>query len=284
MENSKVWFVTGASKGLGFTFVQKLLKEGYRVAATSRTSEDLIKEFWNIPPEVFLPLTVDLKSDEDVGFAVENTIKLFGRIDVVVNNAGFGLAGALEEISDREARENFNINVFGSLNVIRKIMPQLRKQKSGHIFNISSIGGFNGNYPGWGIYCATKFAVHGFTESLAAEARPFGISATVVSLGYFRTNFLTADSLNVPKQQLSAYQKVRDSQTAHQNDINGNQPGDPEKAVEAMIRVANQPDPPIHLFLGQDAYDLACAKISAISHELEEWKTLTISTGYEQGH
>lgn len=278
MDNQKVWLVTGASKGLGLTLVKQLLNKGYKVAATSRSIHDLNNAVGTF--ESFLPLAVSITDEKSVSDAINQTIGRFGRIDVVVNNAGYGLTGSLEELSDQEARANFDINVFGSLNVIRAAMPHLRQQRSGHIFNISSIGGFTGNFPGFGIYCATKFAVQGFTESLAAEAKAFGIKATVVSPGYFRTNFLAPDSLNVPKNEIQDYKDVRDIQAAHQNDINGNQAGDPEKGVAAIITIAESAEAPLHLFLGQDAYDLAYQKMDAVKQDMESWKELGTSTGF----
>jgi NAD(P)-dependent dehydrogenase (short-subunit alcohol dehydrogenase family) len=163
----RTWFVTGASKGLGLTMVKKLLAAGYNVAATSRN----LKELQRIVGENtsnFLPLGVNLVDENSVGKAIDETVRQFGSIDIIANNAGYGLAGSLEELSDAEARANFDVNVFGSLNVIRKALPYLRKQRSGHIFNIASVAGFTGAFPGFGIYCATKFAVHGFSESLSA--------------------------------------------------------------------------------------------------------------------
>ncbi|HMF73028.1 MAG TPA: SDR family oxidoreductase, partial [Flavitalea sp.] len=177
---NKVWFITGASKGLGLSLVKKLLQKGYRVAATSRNVKELQREVDGTPDQ-FLALNVDLTNESSVKAAIDETVQHFGNIDVVVNNAGYGIVGSLEELSDEEARENFNINVFGSLNVIRKSMPYLRSQGSGHIFNISSIGGFNGVFPGFGLYTASKFAVHGFSESLVAEVKPFGVKVTIVS-------------------------------------------------------------------------------------------------------
>lgn len=278
METQKVWFVTGASKGLGLTMVKQLLNKGYKVAATSRNVADLNKEVGESAD--FLPLAVNVSDEKSVFEGIAQTISKFGRIDVVVNNAGYGLVGGLEELSDEEARANFDVNVFGSLNVIRAAMPHLREQGTGHIFNISSIGGFTGNFPGFGIYCATKFAVAGFTESLATEAKAFGVKATVVYPGYFRTNFLNPDSLSVPKNEIQDYKAVRDVQAAHQNDINGNQAGDPEKGVAAIITVAEAVDAPLHLFLGQDAFDLAYQKMDAVKTELESWKELITSTGF----
>lgn len=279
MKDKKVWLVTGASKGLGLALVKQLLNNGFKVAATSRNLSDL-KKAVNYDGDFFLPLAVNLTSEESVADAVEKTIGTFGQLDVVVNNAGYGMTGALEELSDAEARSNFDINVFGSLNIIRKVMPQLRKQGSGHILNISSIGGFNGMFPGFGIYCATKFAVHGFTEALATEIKPFGIHATVVSPGYFRTDFLTADSLSIPQNPIAAYQAVREVEDVHQQNINGNQPGDPDKAAAAIIAITETQNPPLHLFLGQDAFDMAHVKMDVVKKDLEDWKELTTSTGF----
>ncbi|WP_374948326.1 SDR family NAD(P)-dependent oxidoreductase [Mucilaginibacter sp.] len=278
MKNEKVWFVTGASKGLGLTLVKELLANGYKVAATSRNINDLNAAVGT--SEDFLPLAVSLTDEGSVTAAINQTIEKFGRVDVVINNAGYGMLGSLEELTDAEARANFDVNVFGSLNIIRAAMPYLRGQGSGHIFNISSIGGFTGNYPGFGIYCATKFAVAGFTESLAAEAKDFGVKATVVYPGYFRTSFLEPDSLSVPQNEIEAYKTVRDVQAAHQNDINGNQAGDPVKAAQVMIKVAESADAPVHLFLGEDAYGLAQQKMDIISQDLAGWKALGTSTGF----
>lgn len=279
MNAANVWFVTGASQGLGLLLTQKLIQEGYRVAATSRKLDTLVKEIGPASDQ-FLPVQVSLTEPSSVQQAVAQTITTFGRIDVVVNNAGYGQFGTLEELSDEEARKNFDINVFGSLNVIREVMPHLRNQQSGHIFNIASIGGYTANFAGWGIYCATKFAVAGFTESLAAEAKSFGIHATVVYPGYFRTNFLTQESMATPARRIEAYAEAQASLSAHREDINGNQPGDPAKAVAALITVATTPTPPLHLFLGSDAYGMMQEKMAAVQADVEAWKDLTLSTDF----
>ena len=278
--NQKVWFITGASKGLGLSLVKQLLEEGKKVAATSRSISDLQNAIGE--HENFLPLAMNLKDEANVGEAVDQTVNHFGNIDVVVNNAGYGLVGAIEELTDEESKENFEVNVYGTLNVIRKVLPYLREQKSGHIFNISSIGGFTGAFPGFGIYCATKFAVQGLTESLATEVKDFGIKATVVFPGYFRTNFLNQSSLSTPKVQLAEYESVRNVQKAHEEEINGNQPGDPVKAAKAMIAIAEREQPLVHFFLGQDAYDLAYAKMKTVKTDLEDTKELSISTGFSK--
>jgi NAD(P)-dependent dehydrogenase (short-subunit alcohol dehydrogenase family) len=277
---NKVWFVTGASKGLGLALVKKLLSQGYRVAATSRNLQELQKAAGSAS-DVFLPLAVDVKNETSVEKGIKATVDHFGSIDVVVNNAGYGLAGSLEELSDEEVRQNFDINVFGVLNVIRKVLPYMRGQKSGHIFNIASIGGFTGTFPGFGSYTATKFAMHGFSESLSTEVKPFNIKVTIVSPGYFRTEFLDA-SLNTPKNEIADYALVREVQSLHQNDYNHNQIGDPDKAAQVMIEVAEQKEPPLHLFLGKDAYQFADAKIKAIQQDMNTVRELATSTDFDQ--
>jgi NAD(P)-dependent dehydrogenase (short-subunit alcohol dehydrogenase family) len=277
--HKKIWFVTGASKGLGLLLVQQLLAQGYAVAATSRNADDLRRAVGSAS-DSFLPLQVNLADEASVAQAIQATIATFGRLDVLVNNAGYGLIGSLEELSDAETRQNFNINVFGLLNVLRQATPQLRAQQSGLVFNISSIGGFAGNFPGFGVYCATKFAVVGLTESYAAEVARFGINATVVLPGYFRTEFLSAGSVGTPRNPIAAYQEVRDTQAAHQEQINGQQPGDPAKAVALLIKVSEAAEPPRFLFLGTDAYQAAGQKISAVQHDMQQWQALATATDF----
>ena len=279
MSTKKVWFVTGASKGLGLTLVKKLIAEGYFVAATSRNISELQKVI-SAENSDFLPLEVDLVNENSVSEAISKTVEKFGKLDVIVNNAGYGQLGTLEELTDKESRQNFDTNVFGSLNVIRKSMPYLRAQKSGLVINIASIGGLTGDFPGWGIYCATKFAVVGFTEGLAAEAKEFGVNATVVYPGYFRTEFLTGGSLRTPENEIDAYTMTRQIQKAHEQDINGNQPGDPEKAAVALVELAAMENPPVHLVLGSDAFQMANNKLSTLQNEISDFKTLSISTDY----
>lgn len=279
MGNNKVWFITGASKGLGLELAKKLLAEGFKVAATSRNEASLIAVLGNTS-ENFLPLEMDLVDEKSVKNAIDKTVNHFKTIDVLVNNAGYGLLGALEELTDAEARKNFEVNVFGLLNVIRHTMPILRTNQSGHIFNISSVGGYYGEFPGWGIYCSTKFAVAGLTESLAAEIRPFGVHATIVYPGYFRTDFLKDSSLLLPQNPIAEYKEVRQSQSAHKEDINENQPGDPVKLAEALIKASKDQNPPLHLFLGEDAFNMANQKIASVQAELEQWKLVSVSTSF----
>ena len=282
MENQttqKVWFITGASKGFGLEFIKQLLAKGDAVAATSRNLQQL-KDAANTDNANFLPLEVNLIDEQSVANAITETIAKFGKIDYVVNNAGYGIAGSLEELSDKEARQNFDVNVFGSLNVIRQVMPHLRKQQSGHIFNFSSVAGITGGFPGFGIYCATKFAVVGFTETLATEGKPFGIKATVVLPGYFRTNFLESDSLATSAKQMEEYKEVRDILTIHQDQINGKQQGDPVKGVAEIIKVAGIENAPLYLFLGSDALKMAQDKNTALHNEVEAWKEVSKATDF----
>ena len=280
IENKKVWFVTGASKGLGLILAKKLLGEGFRVAATSRNAEALIEAVGE-KSENFLPLEMDLLNEVSVREAIQKTVNVYGEINVVVNNAGYGQLGTLEEMSDREVRQNFDVNVFGVLNVIRSVLPLLRAQRSGHVFNISSIGGYTANFGGWGSYCATKFAVAALTESLAAEAKAFGVNAILVYPGYFRTDFLSKDSMSLPANPIAEYSEARQSIDLHENEINGNQPGDPEKLAAVLIKVAGEANPPLHLFLGQDAYNLAEAKISAVQKDMKDWRETATSTDFD---
>lgn len=277
METKKVWFVTGASKGLGFELVKKLLSNGYKVAATSRTVTSLTDAFGEVS-ENFLPLSMNITDNNDVQSVLAKTVDHFGNVDVIVNNAGYGQLGTLEELSDAEARANFDVNVFGTLNVIRNAMPYLREQKSGNIFNISSVGGYYGGFPGWGVYCSTKFAVAGFTEALAEEAKDFGIHATVVYPAYFRTDFLTKDSVKTPENSIEAYEAARNSEKSHLDEINGNQPNDPEKAADVLIQISKEENPPVHLLLGVGAPEFLNNKIEAITKDAKDWESLTLST------
>lgn len=278
MSTKKVWFVTGASKGLGLTLVKTLLQNGYRVAATSRTADVFKSEV--ALSRSFLPLQADVTDEKSVQVAIGKTIETFGAIDVVVNNAGYGQLGTIEESTDDEARENFNANVFGVLNVVRNVMPHFRERRSGHVINISSIAGFLGAFPGWGIYNATKFAVAGLTEALFAEVKSMGVNATIVYPGYFKTNFLLKGSLRFAANPISDYKEARELDKAHIEKIPGNQPGDPEKAALAFIKLAESQTPPLHFFMGSDALGMANSKIEILKNELSMNEVLSKSTDF----
>lgn len=278
MDTKKVWFVTGASKGLGLSLVKRLLMEGYTVAATSRTIESLEKEVGT--SATFLPLEVNVTDEKSVSDAISKTLETFGTIDVVVNNAGYGQLGTLEELSDMEARQNFDTNVFGLLNVMRNVMPHLRNKRSGHIINISSIAGFLGAFPGWGIYNATKFAVAGLTEAFSAEASSLGVKTTIVYPGYFKTNFLLQGSLRLAENPIAEYKEARDLEVIHDTRIVGNQPGDPEKAALAFIQLVENENPPLHFFMGSDSFGMANTKIELLQNALSANEALSKSTDY----
>ncbi|MBE9463392.1 oxidoreductase [Dyadobacter subterraneus] len=278
MDSQKTWFVTGASKGLGLSLVKQLLEAGQNVAATSRNIEELTKAV-NSSGDSFLPISVDLANEKSVADALEKTNAQFGSIDVVINNAGYGIGGSIEELTDEETRLSFDVNVFAMLNVIRKALPYLRKQKSGHIINISSIAGIAPG-TGWSIYAATKYAVIGLSEVLADDVKSFGIKVTVVAPGAFRTSFLTPESLVMTSNPIEEYQAVRDSHAKYLN-MDGNQAGDPEKAAAAMIQIVSEQNPPLYLLLGKDAYERAFKKMEVLTQEYEKWEDLTKSTGFE---
>ncbi|GGM96927.1 short-chain dehydrogenase/reductase [Dyadobacter beijingensis] len=279
MDTKQVWLVTGASKGLGLALVKQLLAGGYQVAATSRDAQALREEA-GFNGDAFLPLQVELDNDGAVRNAIGEVTSRFGTIDVVVNNAGYGQLGTLEELSDEEARTNFEVNVFGTLNVIRHVMPVFREQKSGAFFNISSIAGFMGTFPGWGIYNATKFAVAGLTEALSAETKSMGVSATIVYPGYFKTNFLLQGSLRTAAHPIAAYTEARELEVVHNEQIIGNQPGDPEKGAAALIQVAGMAQKPLHLFLGSDSFGMAHTQIEMLQNDLKAFESVSKSTDF----
>jgi NAD(P)-dependent dehydrogenase (short-subunit alcohol dehydrogenase family) len=278
MNTAKVWYVTGASQGLGLSLVKQLLAAGYRVAATSRSASDLQKAAGLNDPSRFLPLKVDLTSADAIRQSIEQTVAAFGTVDVIVNNAGYGMEGTVEELDEKSMRAIFEINVFATINVTRYVLPYLRRQRSGHIINISSVAGFVGA-PGWAIYSATKAAVIAFSEVLALDLQELGIKVTTVGPSGFRTGFLTKDSLVSTESQIADYRAVartRDRYAA----MNGKQDGDPEKAAALFIQLAENPAPPLHLWLGANAIDRAGEKIESMSQELKKWKDLSVSADY----
>jgi NAD(P)-dependent dehydrogenase (short-subunit alcohol dehydrogenase family) len=268
-----VWFITGASKGFGLTFVKQLLAKGDKVAATSRNAADITKQVGDATN--LLALTVDLTNEESVQSAIAQTHATFGRLDIIVNNAGYFIAGSIEELSDLEFRQTMDVNVFGTINVIRAAMPHLREQGSGHIINFSSTAGYKG-YPCAASYNAAKFAIIGLSEALAEEVKPFGVKVTAVAPGYFRTNFLSEGSLMVAKNLIPAYNTSALEKAMV--DMNGNQAGDPEKLVAALISLSTHDNPPVHLLMGPDAYHSITDKRREDALEFEAWKEVTMST------
>jgi NAD(P)-dependent dehydrogenase (short-subunit alcohol dehydrogenase family) len=273
----KTWFITGASKGLGLALVKQLLAAGQKVAATSRNTNELTTAVGTTSPN-FLPLQVNLADDASVKQAIALTVSTFSTIDVLINNAGYGIGGSLEELTDSEIHTAFDVNVFGTINTIRHTLPYMRQQQSGHIINIASIAGFAAA-TGWAAYGATKFAVFGLTEVLADDVKAFGIKATVVAPGAFRTRFLTGESLALPLNPIAEYADIRASHERYLK-MDGQQAGDPEKAAAVMVATGFNPNPPLHLFLGSDAYKRALAKIESLTAEIESLKETTRSTDY----
>ncbi|HEX9514086.1 MAG TPA: SDR family NAD(P)-dependent oxidoreductase [Puia sp.] len=280
MNNSKVWYVTGASQGLGLTLIKKLLDHGYRVAATSRDARTLSQAVGLIDKDRFLPLAVDLNNLDSIDESIRQTLAAFGRIDVVVNNAGYGMAGTVEEIAEEDIRNIFNVNVLATIDVVKSVLPVMRSQKSGYIINIGSVAGFVGA-PGWSVYSATKAAVAAFSEVIALDVKEFGIKVTVVEPSGFRTGFLTKNSLALTTTKIEGYEAVRNAQDRYLS-MNGQQAGDPDRAAEIFMELAESPEPPMHLFLGNDAYNRASEKLAALLAELEQWKSTTTGADFKE--
>lgn len=274
---TKVWFITGASRGFGFEIAKAALANGDKVVATVRSQpEKLASELNN---DNLYVLLLDVTSEAQVQHAVQKAAIHFGRIDVLVNNAGFGLLGAIEEASDQEVRSSFETNVFGLLHVTRTALPYLRSQRSGHIINLSSVVGLTST-SGWGIYAATKFAVEGITEALAAELKPLGVSVTAVEPGFFRTNFLDGSSLANTQKVIEDYKDTAGYMRAASSQLNYNQPGDPIKLAAAIIKLASSSNPPVHLPLGNDTLFYFNQKMEKLNKEIMEWREVTTGTDH----
>ena len=270
-----VWFITGTSQGFGKELVHAALARGDFVIATSRTPEKILADC----PEGkdrLLSLSLDLRDPAQIHTVVQQAIHRFGRIDVLVNNAGYGLLGAIEEVSEEEVANIYEINVFGLLRLTRALLPYLRKQRSGHIINISSIVGLVG-CPGGGLYSSTKFAVAGLSESLAMEVEPLGIHVTIVEPGPFRTDFL-GTSLVVTNKSIPDYEKTSLRTYAAEN--HGRQAGDPSLAAKAIIQTVLSEKPPLHLLLGTSAYERAHKKLEDLRNDFSNWQKVSLSCDF----
>jgi NAD(P)-dependent dehydrogenase (short-subunit alcohol dehydrogenase family) len=279
MNTSKVWYVTGASQGLGLTLVKKLLDHGYRVAASSRDAHTLSQAVGLIDKERFLPLAVDLNNVDCIDESIQQTLASFGRIDVVVNNAGYGMAGTIEDTAEQDIRNIFNVNLLATINVVKRVLPVMRSQRSGYIINVGSVAGFVGA-PGWSVYSATKAAVAAFSEVIALDVKEFGIKVTVVEPSGFRTGFLTKNSLALIRTKIEGYEAVKQAQDRYLSS-DGKQAGDPDRAAEIFMELAESAQPPMHLFLGNDAYNRASKKLTEMSGELEQWKSITVGADFK---
>lgn len=273
----RVWFVTGASRGIGALIAEAALNDGNAVVAAGRHVQAIVERLGE--SERLLPVALDVTREDQARAAVQAALDKFGRIDVLVNNAGFGLVGAVEESGDKEIRRMYDTNVFGLLNVTRAVLPTLRANRSGHVINISSIGGYRAA-AGFGVYSSTKFAVEGITEALHAELRPLGIHATVVEPGYFRTDFLDASSLVVAPDVIDDYDETSGAVRRKAVQMNHNQPGDPAKLALAMIALVDATNPPLRLPLGTDTLAAIAAKNAYVTQEMEAWKALSASTDF----
>ncbi|EFA81816.1 hypothetical protein PPL_05048 [Heterostelium album PN500] len=277
----RIWYITGISQGLGLTLVRECLLNGDKVVGTTRNPDvQELKDIASEHSESFMVLKVDLTNEDAVKDSIDQTIKRFGGIDVVVNNAGYGLLGSLEELKPEEIRTHFEVNLFAVINVLRHAVGHLRQQPAtgGNIINISSIVGFNSSLPGNVSYAATKYALGGLSEALAKEMEPFNVKVTIVYPGCFRTNFF-AGSYRVASEPIECYKTKETEQECLASQ--GKQRGDPEKAAKVIYQLTRIPEgtpTPLHLFLGPDANEMAQQKIDILQHDLNQWKSITDST------
>ncbi|AJX12417.1 short-chain dehydrogenase [Burkholderia ubonensis] len=273
----RVWFITGASRGIGALIAEAALADGNAVVAAGRRVPAIVERLGD--SVALLPVELDVTDEAQAKAAVQAAVEKFGRVDVLVNNAGFGLLGAVEESADKDVRRMYDTNVFGLLNVTRAVLPTMRANRSGHVINISSIGGYRAA-AGFGVYSSTKFAVEGITEALHAELKPLGVHATVVEPGYFRTDFLDASSLVVAPDVIDDYDETSGAVRRKAVQLNRNQPGDPAKLAAAMIALVDAPNPPLRLPLGTDTLAAIAAKNAYVAQETETWKALSTSTDF----
>ena len=274
---NKVWFITGCSTGFGRELAQLVLKAGQQVVVTARKISD-INDIVAPYPTTALALPLDVTKPTDIESSVKEVKKKFGRIDVLVNNAGIGYFGAIEESEDEEIRRMFEINFFGLANMTKAVLPLMRAQRSGHIINIASIAGLVG-YPAVGYSNATKFAVDGFSESLSKEVAPLGIKVTIISLSGFRTDW-AGRSANTSKIVIDDYAATAGSNKDSIRGYSGSQPGDPMRAAQAIMKVVDAPNPPYRLLLGKGALKSARAKLDLLKKDFDTWEEITVWTDH----
>ncbi len=273
---AKVWMVTGASRGIGAEIAKAAVAAGDKLIATARDARSFDRFKGN---DNVIAVAIDVTDEAQVVEGVREGLSRFGRIDVLVNNAGFGLLGAIEETPAESVEHIYRTNVFGLLNVIRAVLPGMRRQRSGRIINLSSLGGFRAS-AGWGVYCSTKFAVEGITEALHDELAPLGIHATVVEPGFFRTDFMDNRSLSKTAHQIDDYAATVGKTREMVVERNHQQPGDPAKLAQAIVKLANAADPPLRLPLGKDAVARIAEKIAFVEGETATWRSLSESTEF----
>ncbi|WP_428680408.1 SDR family NAD(P)-dependent oxidoreductase [Sphingopyxis sp.] len=273
----KTWFITGASRGFGALVTERALAKGDAVVATARNPKAITDRFGEHPN--LLAIALDVSDETQALAAADSAIARFGRIDILLNNAGFGLMGAVEEASAAEIEAVYRTNVFGLLTVTRAILPHMRSARSGRILNFSSIGGYRGA-AGFGVYSSTKFAVEGLSEALHAELEPLGIHVTVIEPGYFRTDFLDSSSLSISAKQIDDYEATAGKVRNVAAGLSHNQPGDPSKLADVLIGFVDAPNPPVRLPLGSDTVAAIEAKHVSDADILAKWREVSISTDF----
>lgn len=278
MKSNKVWFITGASKGFGLEIVKTALAAGDHVVATVRGNAPKLNDLSDAGH--LLVVKLDVTREDEVKAGVAEAIAKFGHIDVLVNNAGYGLLGATEEASDQEVRKQYDTNVFGLLNVTRAILPHMRNRKSGHIINISSLFGYGASVPGFGLYGSTKFAVEGISEGLALEVNALGIKVTAAAPGLFSTSFASSESYISSETVLEAYQDTVGGVRKSIGHIDGKQPGDPAKLAAVILELANNENPPLHLPIGRDAVATFHTSREKTALEVVEWEAVSSATDH----
>jgi NAD(P)-dependent dehydrogenase (short-subunit alcohol dehydrogenase family) len=279
-QSSRTWFITGASTGFGRLLAEELLKRGEQVAATARDRAK-VEDFEHKYPGKTRAFALDVTRPAQITTVAGQAIEAFGHIDVLVNNAGYGVNGAIEEVSEEEFEHMFQTNIYGLIRTTRAFLPHFRERKSGHIINFSSIGGLIGT-AGWGFYNTTKFAVEGFSEALAGEMKPLGVLVTVIEPGPFRTDFL-GRSGKLAAREIPDYAKTAGKAREYLQTQSGKQPGDPQKAIEAVIAVADSPNPPLHLILGKLALTRFRDKMAAWQKEIAAWESVTTGADFPEG-
>lgn len=273
---NKVWMITGASRGFGLDFTKAALAEGDKVVAAARDKNNIPLE----DSENLLKVSLDVTVEQQAFTAVEEAVNRFGRIDVLVNNAGYLLFGALEEISLDEAQAQFNTNVFGLISVTKAVLPVMREQRSGHILNLSSMAGVVG-FPGTTSYSGSKFAVEGISEALAHEVAPFGIKVTMIEPGYFRTELLSGNSMTCAKAELQAYADNLGVLRRQVSGADGNQVGDPQKLVALVREIVESASPPLRLAVGADCVAATEQKLKNWQNDLDQWRAQSTSTDFD---
>ncbi|GAB3902575.1 SDR family oxidoreductase [Larkinella knui] len=274
---AKVWFITGSSRGLGRSLTEAVLAKGDRVAATARNPETLKDLLSRYEGQIY-PLQLDVTKRDQIDQAVADAVAHFGRIDVLVNNAGFGIIGAAEAFTDEQVRSQLETNLYAPIEITRAVLPHMRKQRSGRILQISSVGGRVGN-AGLTMYQAAKFGVGGFSEALAKEVAPLGIHVTSVEPGGFRTDW-AGDSMRYAPP-VEGYETTVDQRAEYIKNGSFVPMGDPEKAAKVMVDLVEHPAPPVHLILGSEAVALLKQADAARTAELEKWLPVSISTDHD---